>query len=126
MSNYLGVAVVLPFFMAINRSTCDDGDDDLLLSILQVLTQKLGRSKCALQETLLRLSRSNMHKAGQVRHLSEHSCSPLVCRLHSLSSAAAPPPMYSVKGGDHYGHYFFRFTDFGLATIANGLNCNRR
>jgi len=32
----------------------------------EVLTQKLGRSKAALQETLLRLSRSNLQKAGQV------------------------------------------------------------
>lgn len=31
-----------------------------------MLTQKLGRSKAALQETLLRLSRSNLQKAGQV------------------------------------------------------------
>ena len=40
---------------------------------LQVLTQKLGRSKAALQETLLRLSRSNLQKAGQVHdYLSLH------------------------------------------------------
>ena len=35
----------------------------------QVLTQKLGRSKAALQETLLRLSRSNLQKAGQVGNI---------------------------------------------------------
>merc|ERR1712034_124946 len=31
-----------------------------------VLTQKLARSKSALQETLMRLSKSNIQKAGQV------------------------------------------------------------
>ena len=36
---------------------------------MQVLTQKLGRSKAALQETLLRLSRSNLQKAGQVGNI---------------------------------------------------------
>ena len=62
----LGAAVFL--FLVANN--IDDVNEDPLPSLLQVLTQKLGRSKCALQETLLRLSRSNMHKAGQVRTLS--------------------------------------------------------
>ena len=41
----------------------------------QVLTQKLGRSKAALQETLLRLSRSNLQKSGQVGQISAVFCS---------------------------------------------------
>ena len=49
------------------------------LCTLQVLTQKLGRSKAALQETLLRLSRSNLQKAGQVQH---HLCLHRSLRFH--------------------------------------------
>ena len=41
-------------------------DKELLRQDKEILTQKLCRSKTALQETLLRLSKSNMQKQDQV------------------------------------------------------------
>jgi len=41
-------------------------DKEILRQDKEILTQKLGRSKTALQETLLRLSKSNMQKQDQV------------------------------------------------------------
>ena len=68
----------------------------------EVLNQKLARSKAALQDTLVRLARSNMHKQDQVkvspaaarrpasRQLSERggSADPTNCQSHMAASPA--------------------------------------
>ena len=68
----------------------------------EVLNQKLARSKAALQDTLVRLARSNMHKQDQVtvspaaarrpasRQLSERggSADPTYCQSHLAASPA--------------------------------------
>ena len=64
--NYFVSVGSLTFDRVVQENKVLRQDKEILRQDKEILTQKLGRSKTALQETLLRLSKSNMQKQDQV------------------------------------------------------------